>query len=367
MAPGRDPFLRAVLAASVTHGVLIGALLRSAPSDEVPSFPRLETSSAAPFDVDIDIDTAETIAGASLAPHDPFPHERRPEPAPPIARAKHRAARGEGQRLGHAASSDSAGPTLPGEERDRSELGPSEVAEPSSLTLEQLAIAGPQRFALRELPSSPLPRRQAGTARSSSADGVLQSMHQLAQDHDRKVGLGAGGTVASTLESVLYQSSAPPVGQATFEIVIIDSAVSGISLVTAQGGDPNDWSRVAKSAVARLADRRLRVSSGRRGVVLRIQVTSRVALPSGHDPGVEVTVGPFLVQRGQGPRSARLQFLVPNTGTSQDTIDTRGRSGGLPSPAGGLDLVRTDIDPVDLGAKGRHVVHAYTVDEKVLD
>ena len=317
--------------------------------------------------LDIEIDTEETIAGDISAQLDAFPHRGRAEPQRPTGLEKGRAARAERPTLLHSRSSDSMDQRLSAEERDVSEIRPSKVTEAASLTLDQLAIAGPQRLALRELSSLPLPRAQAEMVRSPSADGVLKSMQQLAQDRDRKVGLGAGGTVASALESVIYQSSAAPEGQAIFEVVIIDNVVSGISVVTAQGGDTNDWNLVAKDAVARLANRRVRVSPGRRGIVLHIQVNSRIALPSGHDPGVEVTVGPFLVQRGQGPRSARLEFLVPAPRAPEQMMDARGRSGGLPSPGGGLNLVSTDIDPVDLGAKGRHVVHAYTVDEKVLD
>jgi hypothetical protein len=61
-----------------------------------------------------------------------------------------------------------------------------------------------------------------------------------------------------------------------------------------------------------------------------------------------------------------LEFLVPNSNPSE-AIDPRGRSGGLPSPGGGLDFVRTDVEPADLSERGRHVVHARTIDEKVLD
>jgi hypothetical protein len=362
---GRDPFLRAILAAGVTHGVLIGAVLRSALSDEPSSLPAFETSSATLLE--IEIGTEETIAGGISAQPDAFPHGAGAEPETPTGIEKGRATRAERPTLLHSRSSDSMDQKPSAEERRLSEIPRSKETEAASLTLEQLAIAGPQRLALRELPSLPVPHRQAEGARSPSANGVLKSMQQLAQDRDRKVGLGAGGTVASALESVIYQSSAAPEGQAVFEVVIIDNVVSGISLLTVQGGDPNDWTLVAKDAIARLASRRMRVSPGRRGVVLQIQVNSRIALPSGHDPGVEVTVGPFLVQRGQGPRSARLEFLVPAPRAPEETMETRGRSGGLPSPGGGLNLVSTDIDPVDLGAKGRRVVHAHTVEEKVLD
>jgi hypothetical protein len=190
-------------------------------------------------------------------------------------------------------------------------------------------------------------------------------MRRLAEAHDAKVGLGAGGPVATVLEKATYASDVALDGKATFEVVVIDNLVSAISLAPSSAEKQSAWNEVAKTALAQLAGRRVRVPTGRRGVVLHIQVASRSALPGGHDPGLEVTVGPFVVQRGSGKRSARLAFLDSVRLTS--AIDLLSTTTPFSAPGAVGNLVRTDIDPVDLGAKGRRVVHTTTLDETPLE
>jgi hypothetical protein len=354
------------VAAGVAHGVAIAVLLAS----DVANFDGLtgviETPSLALVEMDLAPFEKTVINGVS--PERPSRQRgvRRDAKPPSVPRAGRYASVNDRVDL-HGPLSDSVESALSDAEHAPSEFtATSTDDDPRSLTLEQLGITGPERLALRSSSGAISSREPTEGARAPSADGVLRSMRQLAQDHDRKVGLSAGGTVTTAFENVVYQSSKLVVGKATFEVVVIDNKVSSISVMAVQGAQPSEWNLVAKNAAVRLARSRIRVPPGRRGIVLQIQVESRVALPSGHDPGVEVTVGPVLVQRGQGPRSARLGILVPNTSAPEE-IEARNRSGGLPSPVGGVNFVSTDIDPVDLGAKGRHVVHAYTADETLLD
>jgi len=235
------------------------------------------------------------------------------------------------------------------------------AAAAPSLSLDQLGLEGPNRLSLR-LPEA---EHRPATERAASAERVVQSMRQSAQEHDRKLGLGAGGPVAMALENAAYRSHVKLDGQATFEVVVIGNAVSAISLVPSSGDKQSAWNEVAQTALAQLAGRRVRVPTGSRGVVLRIQLVSRAALPSGHDPGVEVTVGPFVVQRGRGKKSARLAFLDSVRLTSAS--DLLGTSVPFSAPGAVVSLVRTDIDPVDWGANDRQVVHSYTLDETLLD
>ena len=234
------------------------------------------------------------------------------------------------------------------------------AANEPSLSLDQLGIEGPNRLSLQTIKKD----HSAAPERAASPERIVQSMRQLAHEHDRKVGLGADGPVAMALEKAAYQSKVTLDGQATFEVVIIGNLVSAVSLVPTDAKPGSAWNEVAKTAFAQLVGRRVRVPTGSRGVVLRIQVVSRAALPSGHDPGVEITVGPLVVQRGGGKRSARLAFLGSIGLTS--VIDLPGAA-RLPSAGAVVSLVRTDIDPVDVGAKDRQVVHTYTLDETPLD
>jgi hypothetical protein len=310
--------------------------------------------------IDIDIASTEGVSAESLgapevvAHHVASPHERSPSTFAHRASSTLRMA----VPLGEAKSGDES-------------LNPSNPAGEVSvapLSLGDLGLEGPNRLALRgwqREPGTPM-QRAASTEGLPSADRVVQSMRRLAWEHDRKIGLGSGGPVAMALEKAAYESDAVLEGEATFEVVVTGNVVSTISLVASGSKDKNSWNDVAKSALAQLKGRRVRSPHGGRGVVLHIQVASRAALPSGHDPGVEISVGPFVVQKGQGKRSARLAFLVPDSGLTP-AIEMRSGSGGLPAPAGGVSLVRTDMDPVDLGANARRVVHAFTLDETPLD
>jgi hypothetical protein len=48
-------------------------------------------------------------------------------------------------------------------------------------------------------------------------------------------------------------------------------------------------------------------------------------------------------------------------------LDFPGTAARLAAPGTAVSLVTTDIDPVDLGAKDRQVVHTTTLDERPFD
>jgi hypothetical protein len=364
-----DPFFRAVVAAGLAHGALIASMLRSIPPEN-ETFSRARLQVPASELIDIDIPSTEQVSTESLgAPevvaHDGASLHTRSRSA--LARRSSSSFRNdvpfrEDEGAAESANAPSAA------EAARSGSASKVPVEPHSLSLDQLGLEGPNRLALRtwQRVEAASMRRAASAEGVQSADRIVQSMRQLAWEHDRKIGLGSGGPVAAALEKAAYESNATLEGQATFEVLVIGNIVSAISLVASGSQHKNTWNDVANNALAQLAGRRVRAPHGSRGVVLHIQVASRAALPSGHDPGVEISVGPFVVQRGQGKRSARLAFLVPDPGLTS-AIDMRGAAGGLPASGGGVILVRTDIDPVDLGAKARRVVHAHTLEESPLD
>ena len=350
-----DPFLRALLVAGVAHGTVIASVQRSVAPDAQPTA-AVEPGAAAAELVDIDVLLAETVS-------DPSPTESTVTISGPVPPSRH-GSRPAFRRHAQPAQDRSEPVDLTGSADDaavRAASATDAVAEKPSLSLDQLGLEGPNRLSLRTIKRENPP----ATERAASPERFVQSMRQLAQEHDRKAGLGAAGPVAMALETAAYQSNVPLDGQATFEVVVMGDVVSAVSLAPSDAKPESAWNEVAKTALAQLAGRRVRVPTGRRGIVLRIQVASRAALPSGHDPGVEVTVGPFVVQRGSGPRSARLAFLDSIGLTS--LIDLPGTAARLPSAGAVVSLVRTDIDPVDLGAKDRQVVHTSTLDETPLD
>jgi hypothetical protein len=359
VAASAHPFLRALLAAGVAHGAVLATVWKNAVSGVQPVFAASPPAAAAEL-IEIDLPSVER-----------FSDELHTESAVMIARdvtPSRRRLRNPSQRDGRSAFGTEVhlveDPGAAGSVTDAA--APARTATESaagepSFSLEQLGLEGPNRLSLRTFNERP----SATTGRPSSASPVDRSMRQLARDHDRQLGLGAGGPVATALKEAAYRANVTLDGQAVFKVIVIDNAVSAISLVPSGAEKQNAWNEVAKNALAQLAGRRVRGRSDSRGAVLHIQLVSRAALPSGHDPGIEISVGPFVVQRGRGKRSARLAFLepAPMLTSAIDVRDTSGR----PSPGTAVNLIGTDIDPADLGAKDRQVVHAYTIDETPLD
>jgi hypothetical protein len=338
-----DPFLGAFVAAVVAHAALIAAILRSIPA------PEERAVGAEPIELDI---IADVLPDAL---RDESPAENRRSVV--ITSTGTVETRLRSTRLQHATDSGTGAPTaetdtLPSAlRRTTAEEGAAE----SSISLDQLGLDGPNRLALRR------PKDES----SSSAERLSQSMRQLAQEHDRRVGLGADGPVAVALQKATYRGIVPLDGRATFEVVVVGNYLSSITLVPASSETDRVWNDVAKAALADLAGRRIRTPEGSRGVVLHIQVISRAPLPSGHDPGLEISVGPIVVHRGKGKRSTRLSILGPPT-LSSSTIDFPGTSARVPATEATTGLISTDLDLVDVGAHDRQVVQTHTLDESPL-
>jgi hypothetical protein len=354
-----NPFVRAFLAASVVHGAVVGVLVASLPVEEQAAA-RVEPPIAAVELIDIDVPFNGPVFNDVPTPGGLIQGKRatRQRPRPVAGRSAHPL------RTEMPSAEDSVGPIGQMGSASASVNGASSseesTADGPSLSREQLGLEGPHRLSVHTYEEA-----HSQTGRVSSAERIIQSMRQLALEHDRSVGLGGGGAVATALTTAAYRTGARLNGQATFEVVVIGNVVSTISLVTSDAGKQSLWNEVARTALAQLAGRHVRGPTGRRGVILRLQVSSRAALPSGHDPGLEISVGPFVLQRGSGKRSARLAFLEPDP-TLTSATDLRG-AGGATASGGGVSLFRTDIDPADLGANERQVVHSYTLDETPLD
>lgn len=203
------------------------------------------------------------------------------------------------------------------------------------LTLAQLGVDGQNPF---------LDRGDPAAARAAKARTVKRRLDRaLAQgltNADVARGHGAHGPVLRTLEAAVYASNAPLNGQASF-VFVIDGAgkVVSASLGNASG-DRSAWLRVAQQTAQSLG--KLPVKNGQ-GVKVTVAVSSHLELPSGADPGVEVSLQGLPLKKGGGPRSTRLDLSV------------------FPFPA--LTMMG---DPADLDAKARRMVHAHVVSEELL-
>jgi len=308
------------------HALLLGLAARqgSAPARVLPWL--------APPPVEVQVETApEAVAAAS---------------DPPGAAAV--------MPPGHAAATARAGRTaLPDDAVEPSETAappPGLLGEPATapspaasaavtprLSLAQLGVAGDNSF---------LDRADPAVARAAKAARVQQRLDRaLAQgltNADSERGHGRDGPVLRSLEAAVYASTAPLNGNASF-VFVIDG--EGTLLSTTLGdatGDRTAWLRAARRAAQSLASKKRADRKGR-SVRLTVAVSSHLELPSGADPGLEISAQGLPIKKGEGPRSTRLDFSI------------------FPFPAATLAG-----DPADIGARARRMVHAQVVSEELL-
>jgi hypothetical protein len=144
-------------------------------------------------------------------------------------------------------------------------------------------------------------------------------------DQDSARGHGAGSPVMRILEAATYASATSANSTASFTFMIDGEGKVRSGVLGHVSSDREAWERVARQAVRDLAQHKLRVPKGGKGVKLTVQVTSRLELPSGTAARVDV--------------SEPLNPLAP------------------------LSLVG---DLADLGANARRMVRARVISEEVL-
>ena len=169
-------------------------------------------------------------------------------------------------------------------------------------------------------------------------------MAQGTLSQDTAAGRGSASPVLRAIESAVYASTVPLTAQATFSFVIDSSGKLLSSSLGEATGDRAAWLRVAHETARALSGRTLRVPKGK-GVRLTVAITTRLELPSGADPGVEVDVFGVPAKKGAGKRSTRIDLLNPL------------------NPLSPLTLLG---DPADIGARARRMVNAHVVSEELL-
>jgi hypothetical protein len=233
-----------------------------------------------------------------------------------------------------------AAPAAAGEAAlDEAPASPSASVSASAppLSLAALGVDGNNPF---------LDRGDPAAARAAKAARVKRRLDRaLAQglnDKDVELGRGAGGPVLRAFEAATYASTAPLNGSASF-VLVIDSEGKLVSSVLGNAsGDREAWARVARQTAQALAQRKLQVPRGK-SVQLAIEVTSHLELPSGADPGPELSAQGIPLKKGGGPRSTKLDISI------------------FPFPA-----ATVYGDPADIGARARRMVRAHVVSEELL-
>jgi hypothetical protein len=100
-----------------------------------------------------------------------------------------------------------------------------------------------------------------------------------------------------------------------------------------------------------------------KGAQMRIEIVSAWKLPSGHDPGVDVSVLGLPVSKGEGKQSTKVELLNPIPKLQAVELAP---GVNVSVPTVNVTVIAVAGDPADIGARPRRVVHARLLDSTVL-
>jgi hypothetical protein len=170
-----------------------------------------------------------------------------------------------------------------------------------SPTLADLALDGKNHFMGgrgQEPEAAPDPAR-AANERANRAAGA--AMRDALHDQDVALGLGGGGPVVTALEEAVLAGTAPLESHAVL-VAIADAAGVVTSVdVESFSDDLSSFRAIAEDVLHRLRDKKVRMPAAAHGLSMRIEVTSRLAAPSGGGSGLD-------------PRHAGLKFDMSDIG-----------------------------------------------------
>ena len=166
-----------------------------------------------------------------------------------------------------------------------------------SSPLAPLAIDGQNHFLGRR--ETPQEAQRAADEEANRAAGA--AIRGALHDHDVALGLGGGGPVISALEAAVRESTAPDESSAIL-IAVADPSGLLLSVDVESATDGSSYRAVAEDVLRRLRGQHLRIPSGTRGLAMRIDVSSKLAAPSGGGVGLD-------------PRHAGAQFDISDIGS----------------------------------------------------
>lgn len=199
--------------------------------------------------------------------------------------------------------------------------------------------------------------------RLSQSRKLERSLRQDATDEALQVGLGPAGPILTELERMVYSSPIADNGWATIRARLLDGGVIEMELL-GSSSDRERWSQLVDTARKHLLHKKLVPPQGSRGLDLELRVDSRVQMPSGADPGLDIRLFGLSLKKGEGKRSSKLELLsqLPRFEADEGPLP----NGEQKSPRIVLDLFKGGIDPADIGAGRRRVVRARVTRQTVL-
>lgn len=193
-----------------------------------------------------------------------------------------------------------------------------------------------------------------------AADNVLR---EPARQREREIGLGPEGPVLKALGSAASATTAPVQGRAVF-VAVADGTgiVLGIDVVECDGAR-SGWTQAAQLARAGLAGTKLRMPSTATRAEMRVEVTSAWKIPSGHDPGTDVSVFGVQTSKGDGKQSSSVAVMdvFPKVRTVELSKDLK-----VTVVVVDPDVIAIKGDSTNAGAKPRRIVQARLLDSKFM-
>jgi hypothetical protein len=245
---------------------------------------------------------------------------------------------------------------------------PNEAASPAPATVGDGVVTLPGRpteLGLGAAGQNPfLPKSEAEVTLAETKRSVDRAMKDPAREREMSLGLGPEGPVLTALAEATSRSTAPVRGKAVFVATADENGVYQIELRDADGSRAG-WDDARTIALAALKGRKLRLPPGSTRAVMRIEVKSDWKLPSGHDPNPEISLFHIPLKKGETKESAKVSILdpIPKVRMQDVWIDKNTR---IAVPSVQLDLFHTNMDPTDIGAKPRRVVHSHLMDAQVM-
>jgi hypothetical protein len=133
--------------------------------------------------------------------------------------------------------------------------------------------------------STEKPAPRGGRAGDGAANGAIASLRRGLDAHDREVGLGSGGPLIEPTRETVSASLVPNIGHALLEFTTDRAGIVVNVRILDASSDRHAWDEVRDALVAKTRQKPLRVPAGSSGVLVTMQVESKVVLPSGHDAG----------------------------------------------------------------------------------
>lgn len=238
-------------------------------------------------------------------------------------------------------------------------------AAPTTNEPQALVITGPRSMdALGIGGRNPLfPKSEAEVEAAEQKRLRDRTLRDPARERELALGLGPEGPVLRALSEATSQSTAPVKGRAVFVAKTGPSGeVESIELHDAEGGR-GGWAEAGRLALEALRGKKLRLSGGTTRAVMRLEVTSAVKLPSGHDPGTELTIFHVPVTKGEGKDSTKVRVLQPEIGVADIPIAP---GVVLKMPYFSMTILGTNGDLVDIANAARRVVHTRVLETTVM-